>query len=159
MNIISGTLWHSNQFVSLICFAYGIPLNELLQYNGRIALISCTEALLIIGWENWKMKCTCKYIQQTLHNSAAAAAVVTNIGNKHTNLNRVTNTGNHIHQRVFDLFVRRVLEGSGFKNFSITLTSHTTIKSSSCYFEYQDNFTGAASSWETICEKQAHKKN
>lgn len=49
MNVISGTLWHSNQFVSLICFAYGISLNELLQYNGRLALISCTEALLIIG--------------------------------------------------------------------------------------------------------------
>lgn len=83
------------------------------------------------------MKCTCKYIKQTLHNSAAAAAaVVTNTSNKHTNLKKVTNTGSHIHQHVFDFFARRVLEGSGFKNFSITLASHTTIKSSSRYFEY-----------------------
>lgn len=47
--MVPGTLWHSNHFVNLICFACGIPLNELLQYNGRIALISFPEALLITG--------------------------------------------------------------------------------------------------------------
>lgn len=45
INMVPGTFWNSKQYVSLIYFAFGIPLKKMLWYNGWIVLIQCNEAL------------------------------------------------------------------------------------------------------------------